>query len=62
MPAIVELSAARTVKLPPKVAARFVASDRFLVWVEGDVVYLKRITPSRVTERVANAPKGEPLT
>jgi len=36
--------------------------DRFFVWAEGDALYLKRIIPPPVTEIVAQAPEGEPLS
>ncbi|MBS1251639.1 MAG: hypothetical protein MAG451_00672 [Anaerolineales bacterium] len=42
--------------------ARFRPSDRFVVWVEDEVVHLKRITQAPVTEIVAQAPEGEPLS
>ena len=51
-----------TLKLPEAVAARFRPSGRFFVWAEGDALYLKRITPPQVTEIVAQAPEGEPLS
>ena len=59
---IAELTAERTLRLPPGIAARFRPSDRFAVWMEGDVVYLKRITPVRVTDVVAEAPAEEQPT
>ena len=59
---IAELSAENTLRLPPMVAARFRASDRFVVWSEGDTLYLKRITPPSVTDIVARAPEGEPMS
>ncbi len=59
---IAELTSRRTLKLPEKIAARFRLADRFVVWVEGDTLYLKRITPPPVTEIVAQAPEGEPLS
>jgi len=59
---IAELTSDRTLKLPPEIAARFRPSDRFLVWSEGDVVHLKRITPTRVTDAVAQAPAGGELS
>ena len=59
---IAELTSQRTLELPEKIAARFRPADRFVVWVEGDTLYLKRITPPPVTEIVAQAPEGEPLS
>jgi len=58
---LAELTAQQTLKLPADVAARFQLSDRFVVWVEGDTLYLKRVTPPAVTDIVARAPEGEPV-
>lgn len=57
-----ELTAQQTLKLPPDIAARFQPSDRFVVWMEGDTLYLKRITPPSVLDVVEQAPEGEPLS
>jgi len=59
---IAELTSQRTLELPEAIASRFRPADRFVVWVEGDTLYLKRITPPPVTEIVAQAPEGEPLS
>jgi hypothetical protein len=59
---IAELTSQNTLKLPTEAAAHFRPSDRFVVWVEGDTLHLKRITPPSVTEMVAQAPEGEPLS
>lgn len=59
---IAELTSQYTLKLPDEITARFRPSDRFVVWVEGDTLYLKRITPPPVTNIVAQAPEGEPLS
>jgi len=59
---IAELTSERTLKLPPDIADRFRPSDRFVVWVEGDTLHLKRITPPRVTDIVAQAPDEEPIS
>jgi hypothetical protein len=48
---IAELTGQDTLKLPPEVAAQFRPSDRFVVWVEGDTLHLKRITPPRDEDR-----------
>lgn len=56
---IAELTSQNTLKLPIETAARFRPSDRFVVWVEGDTLHLKRITPPSVTDIVAQAPEGE---
>lgn len=59
---IAELTPEYTLKLPPEVASRFRPSDHFIVWSEGDVLHLRRITPPQVTAIVAEAPEGEPLS
>lgn len=59
MSQIAELTSPDTLKLPAETAAHFRPSDRFIVWVEGDSLHLKRITPPTVTEIVAEAPEGE---
>ena len=59
---IAELTPQYTLKLPQEIAARFRPSDRFVVWVEGDALHFKRITPLPVTSIVAEAPEGEPLS
>ncbi len=56
-----ELVDDRTLVLPPELARRFRRSDRFAVWVEGDTVYLKRITPLPVTEIVESSGPAEPI-
>jgi len=45
MTEIAELTTSDTLRLPAEVAARFRPSDRFMVWAEGDALYLKRIAP-----------------
>lgn len=47
------LSPDHTLALPAAIAERFQSDDRFVGWVEGDTVHLKRITPSplRVVEQ-----------
>ena len=59
---IAELTTDDTLKLPAEVAGRFRGSDRFLVWADGDALWLKRIAPRSVTEIVAKAPPGEPMS
>jgi hypothetical protein len=59
---IAELTEEQTLKLPPDIASRFRPSDRFVVWAEGDMLHLKRITPLPVTEIVGQAPEGEPMS
>jgi len=62
MTEIAELTTSDTLRLPAEVAARFRPSDRFMVWAEGDALYLKRIAPRSVTSIVAEAPVGEPMS
>lgn len=62
MAEIAELTPQRTLKLPAEIADLFRPADRFVVWVEGDVLHLKRITPPPVTSIVAEAPEGEPMS
>jgi len=62
MPDIAELTEEQTLKLPPDIAGRFRPSDRFVVWAEGDMLHLKRITPPPVTEIVGQEPEGEPMS
>lgn len=62
MTEIAELTTSDTLKLPEEVAARFRPLDRFMVWAEGDTLYLKRIAPRSVTSIVAEAPEGEPMS
>lgn len=59
---IAELTPQHTLKLPAKVAARFRPSDRFVIWVEGDTLHLKRVTPPPVASIVGQAPEDEPLS
>lgn len=58
---IAELTSQRTLELPAGIADRFRPLDRFVVWIEGDALHLKRITSPSVTDIVAQAPKGDPL-
>jgi hypothetical protein len=59
---IAEFTAQQTLKLPVDIAARFLPTDRFVVWVDGDTVHLKRVTPLRVLDMVDQAPEGEPMS
>lgn len=59
---IVELSPSGTLKLPASIAARFRPTDRFVVWAEGDVLYLKRISPQQVLGIVDEAPVDDAMT
>ena len=58
---IVEFKAPNTLTLPPGIAERFRPADRFIVWMEGDTLHLKRMFAPSPTELVAEAPEGEPL-
>ncbi len=62
MAQVAELTTQNLIKLPSKIAAQFRPADRFVVWVDGDTLHLKRITPPPVTERVAQAPEDEALS
>jgi hypothetical protein len=59
---IAELTWQDTLKLPPDVAARFHPSDRFVVWVEGDTLHLKRITPPPVIPQGDSCPRKRSAT
>jgi hypothetical protein len=59
---IAEMTGKDTLKLPADVAELFRASDRFVVWIEGDTLHLKRMTPPQVTRMVDEAPEGEPMS
>ena len=62
MAEVAEFTPQHTLKLPAEIAARFRPSDRFIVWVEGDILHLKRISRPSVTEVVEQAPEGEPMS
>lgn len=62
MPEITELTTDGKLTLPGALAAQFHPSDRFLVWADGDTVHFKRITRPRLTDLVAEAPVGQPLS
>jgi hypothetical protein len=62
MSEIIELTTNNTFQLPPTIAAEFQPNDRFMIWVEGDMVYLKRITPGAITNKVAQTPDEHPLS
>ena len=40
---IATLNANNTVQLPIDIAKRFLPTDRFIVWLEGDTLHLKRL-------------------
>ncbi len=50
-----------TVKLPQKISRDLSPSDRFIVWMEGDTLHLKKMEPSPL-DRVAQMPVDEPLS
>lgn len=58
---IATLTANNTVQLPTEIAQRFLSTDRFIVWLEGDTLHLKRLLPSPL-KRVEDAPEGEPIS
>jgi hypothetical protein len=58
---IAEVTAQQTIKLPPEISAHFRPADRFIVWIEGDTLHLKRITPP-VTDVVEQASEGKPMS
>jgi hypothetical protein len=57
---IVELGRNYTITLPAEIAQGFRPADRFLVWPQGDMLILKRVTLSRVTEIVDSTPPTQP--
>jgi hypothetical protein len=59
---IAELETPDTLTLPAGIAKRFRPADRFIVWTEGDMLHLKRMHAPSVTELVAQAPEGDPLS
>ncbi len=59
---IAELNERGWLQLPPGIAERFHASDRFVVWMEGDALYLKRISRRAITDLVEQAPEGQPVS
>ena len=38
------------------------SADRFIVWVDGDTLHLKRITPPPVTAMVEQVSEAEPMS
>ena len=59
---IARMTAPGTLKLPAEIASLFRPEDQFVVWADGDALYLKRITPPAVTCIVAEAPEEEPMS
>ena len=58
---IATLTPGHTLQLPTEIGKRFAPSDRFIVWIEGDILHLKRIAPSPLG-LVERAPEGEPMS
>ncbi len=59
---IAEMTDKDTLRLPSEVAELFRTSDRFVVWIEGDTLHLKRMTPPQVTRIVNEAAEGDPMS
>jgi hypothetical protein len=55
------MTSAHTLELPAEIAQKLQPSDRFIVWLEGDTLHLKRIAPSPL-KQVEEAPEGELLS
>ncbi len=51
----------KMVQLPGEIAARLLPTDRFIVWLEGDTLHLKRLASSPL-KQVEDAPDDEPMT
>jgi hypothetical protein len=58
---IAKITPLRTVELPPSIAEQFGPNERFIVWVEGDTVHLKRIVTSPL-DAVEHAPLEAPMS
>lgn len=61
MSELATLNPNHTLALPAAIAKHFQPSDRFVVWMEGDTLHLKRITPSPLLA-VEQAPSDQPLS
>jgi hypothetical protein len=57
---IVELSFDYTIALPAEIVQGFRPADHFLVWPQGDMLILKRVSLPRVTEIVDTTPPTQP--
>jgi hypothetical protein len=57
---IATLTSENVLKLPAEIAKRFLPADRFIVWLEGDVLHLKRLEPSPL-KAVDEAPEEQPM-
>jgi hypothetical protein len=51
-----------TLELPAAIASRFHLHDRFIVWMQGDTLHLKRIETASPLQAVADAPDEEPMS
>jgi hypothetical protein len=58
---IASFTSENTVQLPREITRKFSPSDRFVVWLEGDTVHLKRINPSPL-DLVEQAPDDQTLS
>lgn len=61
MPDVATFTTNQSLHLPSEVARRFRPTDRFIVWVEGDTIHLKRLAPSAL-DVVEQASQGEPMS
>ncbi len=50
-----------TLELPAAIAFRFHPHDRFIVWMQGDTMHVKRIETASPLQAVADAPDEEPM-
>ena len=57
MAELATLSQDRTLQLPVEIAEHFNPSDKFIVWMDKDMLHLKRLSPSPL-KVVADAPLG----
>ena len=55
------MSTDSSVQLPEEIARHLAPSDRFIAWMEGDTVHLKRIAPSPLS-KVESAPQDTPMS
>lgn len=61
MTGLATLSKENTIELPSEIAEHFAPLDRFVIWIDGDTVHLKRIMPSPL-QIVENASADDELT
>ncbi len=60
---VIELTDKRTLELPPEIASKFNPADRFVVWVEGDTLHLKKISSTAsITKLVEHTPEEKPMS